>query len=121
MVLHVENLIQKLDLPYRIQILCGGDISFASALTYDFEVFAAAQKKWLEVSSVSNFESFQSSRMKLRFKEPGEKKNQLAHTLNGSALALPRIVAAILENYQTEQGIEIPDVLVPYSGFDKIT
>lgn len=120
MVKHVEGLVQSLGLPYRIQILCGGDISFTSALTYDFEVFAAAQKKWLEVSSVSNFESFQSARMKLRFKEKGDKKTRLAHTLNGSALALPRIVAAILENNQCEDGINVPDVLVPYTHFDKI-
>ena len=121
MVQHVESLVQKLELPYRIQILCGGDISFTSALTYDFEVYAAAQKKWLEVSSVSNFESFQSSRLKLRYKETGEKKTQLAHTLNGSALALPRIVASILENYQSKKGIHIPEVLIPYTGFDLIS
>ena len=95
-------------------------MSFASALTYDFEVYAAAQDKWLEVSSVSNFESFQANRLKLRFKESGEKKTQLAHTLNGSALALPRIVAALLENNQSEEGIIIPGVLRPYTGFDKI-
>ncbi len=121
MVKHVEGLVQSLGLPYRIQILCGGDISFTSALTYDFEVFAAAQKKWLEVSSVSNFESFQSARMKLRFKEKGEKKTRLAHTLNGSALALPRIVAAVLENNQSEKGIVVPEVLVPYTRFDLIS
>lgn len=121
MVQHVEGLVQNLGLPYRIQILCGGDISFTSALTYDFEVFAAAQKKWLEVSSVSNFESFQASRLKLRFKEKGEKKTRLAHTLNGSALALPRIVAAILENYQSEKGIIVPEVLIPYTLFDLIS
>ncbi|MBI9067134.1 MAG: serine--tRNA ligase [Salinivirgaceae bacterium] len=120
MVAHVETLIQKLGLPYRILRLCGGDISFTSALTYDFEVFSAAQDKWLEVSSVSNFESYQANRLKLRFKEDGQKKTQLAHTLNGSALALPRIVAAILENYQTPDGIKIPDVLVDYCGFDYI-
>ena len=120
MVQHVERLIQNLELPYRIQILCGGDISFTSALTYDFEVLAAAQKKWLEVSSVSNFESFQSNRLRLRFKEKGEKKTRLAHTLNGSALALPRIMAALLENYQTEHCIRIPEILVPYTGFEKI-
>jgi seryl-tRNA synthetase len=120
MVNHVESLVKKLDLPYRIVKLCGGDMSFTSALTYDFEVYAAAQDKWLEISSVSNFESFQSNRLKLRFKEDGEKKTQLAHTLNGSALALPRVLAAILENYQTEDGIRIPDVLVPFAGFEMI-
>lgn len=120
MVKYVEGLIQSLGLPYRIQILCGGDISFTSALTYDFEVLAAAQKKWLEVSSVSNFESFQSARMKLRFKEKGGKKTRLAHTLNGSALALPRIVAAILENNQRDEGIIVPDVLIPFTHFGMI-
>jgi len=120
MVNHVEQLVQKLELPYRILRLCGGDLSFTSALTFDFEVFAAGQKKWLEVSSVSNFESYQANRLKLRFKEEGHKKNQLAHTLNGSALALPRIVAAILENNQTPEGIKIPKVLVKYCGFDII-
>ena len=110
----------KLELPYRIVKLCGGDMSFTSALTYDFEVFSAAQHKWLEVSSVSNFESFQANRMMLRFKEEGDKKAQLAHTLNGSSLALPRIVAALLENNQTPHGIKIPKVLQPYCGFDKI-
>jgi len=117
---HVESLIKKLDLPYRIQILCGGDISFTASLTYDFEVFAAAQKKWLEVSSVSNFESFQANRLKLRFKEKGDKKTMLAHTLNGSALALPRIMAALLENNQTPEGIKIPEVLKKYTGFEII-
>jgi seryl-tRNA synthetase len=116
MVSHVEQLILKLGLPYRIVELCGGDLSFTSALTYDFEVYSAAQEKWLEVSSVSNFESYQANRLKLRFREPGEKRPQLAHTLNGSALALPRIVAAILENNQTPEGILIPDVLHPYLG-----
>jgi seryl-tRNA synthetase len=120
MVSHVEGLVQKLGLPYRILKLCGGDLSFTSALTFDFEVFAVAQNKWLEVSSVSNFESYQANRLKLRFKEEGQKKTQLAHTLNGSALALPRIVAAILENNQTPEGIKIPDVLVKYCGFDII-
>lgn len=120
MVNHVENLVSKLDLPYRILKLCGGDMSFTSALTYDFEVWSAAQKRWLEVSSVSNFESFQANRLKCRFKEKGDKQTRLAHTLNGSALALPRIVAAILENNQTESGIMIPKVLVPYTGFDRI-
>lgn len=114
---YVESLIQKLDLPYRIQILCGGDISFTASLTYDFEVFAAAQTKWLEVSSVSNFESFQANRLKLRFKEKGVKKTRLAHTLNGSALALPRIMAALLENNQTPEGIKIPEILKKYTEF----
>jgi len=121
MVAHVEGLVQKLGLPYRILRLCGGDISFTSALTYDFEVYSAAQGKWLEVSSVSNFESFQANRLKLRFREEGVKKPQIAHTLNGSALALPRIVAALLENNQTPEGIKIPEVLVPYTGFDMIS
>lgn len=120
MVAYVESLVQKLELPYRILRLCGGDMSFTSALTYDFEVFSAAQKRWLEVSSVSNFESYQANRLKLRFKEEGFKKTQLAHTLNGSALALPRIVAALLENNQSESGIRIPEVLKPYLSFDKI-
>lgn len=120
MVAHVEGLVSKLNLPYRIVKLCGGDMSFTSALTYDFEVYSAAQKRWLEVSSVSNFESFQANRLKCRFKEKGSKQNTLVHTLNGSALALPRIVAAILENNQTEQGIEIPEVLIPYTRFDLI-
>ncbi len=120
MVSHVEGLISKLDLPYRIMRLCGGDMSFTSALTYDFEVWSAAQKRWLEVSSVSNFESFQANRLKCRFKEKGDKQTRLAHTLNGSALALPRIVAAILENYQTDSGIIVPKVLIPYTGFNII-
>ncbi|HQH40718.1 MAG TPA: serine--tRNA ligase, partial [Bacteroidales bacterium] len=120
MVAHVEMLVKKLQLPYRIMKLCGGDMSFTSALTYDFEVYAAAQKKWLEVSSVSNFESFQANRLKLRFRENGSKKTQLAHTLNGSALALPRIVAAILENNQTDRGIAVPAVLIPYTDFEWI-
>jgi len=121
MVNHVENLVSKLDLPYRILKLCGGDMSFTSALTFDFEVWSAAQKRWLEVSSVSNFESFQANRLKCRFKEKGDKQTRLVHTLNGSALALPRIVAAILENNQTESGIKIPKVLIPYTGFDMIS
>ena len=121
MVNHVEGLIRKLDLPYRILRLCGGDMSFTSALTYDFEVWSAAQKRWLEVSSVSNFESFQANRLKCRFREKGEKQNKLVHTLNGSALALPRIVAAILENNQTDEGIIIPEVLVKYTGFKMIS
>jgi seryl-tRNA synthetase len=120
MVAHVEGLVSKLGLPYRILRLCGGDMSFTSALTYDFEVWSAAQKRWLEVSSVSNFESFQANRLKCRFKEKGDKQTKLVHTLNGSALALPRIVAAILENNQTETGIKIPEVLIPYTGFDLI-
>lgn len=118
MVRHVESLIQSLGLPYRILRLCGGDMSFTSSLTFDFEVYSAAQQKWLEVSSVSNFESFQSNRLKLRFKD--DKKTQLAHTLNGSSLALPRIVAALLENNQTEEGILVPEVLRKYTGFDYI-
>ncbi|HSH53360.1 MAG TPA: serine--tRNA ligase [Bacteroidales bacterium] len=117
---HVENLVKSLNLPYRILKLCGGDISFTSALTYDFEVYSVAQQKWLEVSSVSNFEAYQANRLKLRFKEEGEKKTKLAHTLNGSALALPRIVAALLENNQTSNGIIIPEVLRSYAGFDMI-
>ncbi|MDD4107826.1 MAG: serine--tRNA ligase [Prolixibacteraceae bacterium] len=120
MVNHVEMLISKLELPYRIVRLCGADLGFTSSLTYDFEVFSAAQKKWLEVSSVSNFETFQATRLKLRYRDQNTKKPQIAHTLNGSALALPRIVAALLENYQTLQGIKIPPVLVPYTGFDII-
>ena len=116
MVSHVEQLIIKLGLPYRIVELCGGDLSFTSALTYDFEVYSAAQEKWLEVSSVSNFESYQANRLKLRFREPGEKRPLLAHTLNGSSLALPRIMAALLENFQTPEGIAIPEVLHPYMG-----
>ncbi|MDF1574485.1 MAG: serine--tRNA ligase [Bacteroidales bacterium] len=116
MVAHVEQLIVQLGLPYRIVELCGGDLSFTSALTFDFEVYSAAQEKWLEVSSVSNFESYQANRLKLRFREPGEKRPMLAHTLNGSALALPRIMAALLENYQTPEGIQIPEVLHPYLG-----
>lgn len=116
---YVAGLLQELGLPFRTLKLCGGDMSFASALTYDMEVFSAAQKRWLEVSSVSNFEAFQSNRLKLRFRE-GKEKPQLAHTLNGSALALPRIVAALLENNQDEKGIRIPAVLVPYTGFEYI-
>jgi len=120
MVIHVEGLVSKLGLPYRILRLCGGDMSFTSALTYDFEVWSAAQKRWLEVSSVSNFESFQANRLKCRFREKGDKQTRLVHTLNGSALALPRIVAAILENNQTDSGIMVPPVLIPYTGFDMI-
>ncbi len=116
---YVTSLLRKLELPFRILRLCGGDMSFTSALTYDFEVFSAAQKRWLEVSSVSNFESFQANRMKLRYKDKTGKAI-IAHTLNGSALALPRIVAALLENNQTENGINIPKALVPYTGFEVI-
>ena len=119
MVAHVEGLVKSLGLPYRILRLCGGDMSFTSALTYDFEVYSEAQQRWLEVSSVSNFESFQANRLKLRYKDD-KKKTQLAHTLNGSSLALPRIVAALLENNQTPEGIRIPEVLVPYTGFSLI-
>ncbi|MFN8287343.1 MAG: serine--tRNA ligase [Chitinophagales bacterium] len=120
MIKHVEGLLQKLELPYRILRLCGGDMSFASALTYDFEVYSAAQKRWLEVSSVSNFETFQSNRMKTRFRDEN-KKTRLVHTLNGSALALPRIVASILENHQQEDGsIRIPKALQAYTGFEFI-
>ena len=119
MVAHVEGLVQSLGLPYRILRLCGGDMSFSSALTYDFEVYSEAQQRWLEVSSVSNFESFQANRLKLRYKDEN-KKTQLAHTLNGSSLALPRIVAALLENNQTPEGIRIPEVLIPYTGFSII-
>ncbi|MBQ9469543.1 MAG: serine--tRNA ligase [Bacteroidales bacterium] len=120
MVDHVESILQKLELPYRIVRLCGGDMSFTSALTYDFEVYSAAQERWLEVSSVSNFESYQANRMMLRFKEDGDKRTQLAHTLNGSSLALPRVLAALLENNQTPEGIRIPEVLRPFCGFDTI-
>ena len=116
---HVMGILSKLELPYRILRLCGGDMSFTSALTFDFETYSAAQERWLEVSSVSNFETFQSNRLKLRFKNQ-EGKTQLAHTLNGSALALPRIVASLLENNQTPQGIRIPKALVPYTGFEII-
>ena len=119
MVAHVESIVASLGLPYRILRLCGGDMSFTSALTYDFEVYSEAQKRWLEVSSVSNFESFQANRLKLRYRDDN-RKTQLCHTLNGSSLALPRIVAALLENNQTEDGIRIPEVLIPYTGFDFI-
>ena len=119
MVAHVESLVVALGLPYRIVRLCGGDMSFTSALTYDFEVWSAAQGRWLEVSSVSNFESFQANRLKLRYKGE-DKKTQLAHTLNGSSLALPRIVAALLENNQIAEGIKIPEVLIPYTHYDMI-
>ena len=119
MVEHVKEILQELKLPYRILRLCGGDMSFASALTYDFEVFSTAQDRWLEISSVSNFETFQANRLKLRYKDTNGK-NQLAHTLNGSSLALPRVLAGILENYQTPEGIVIPEVLRRYTGFDII-
>ncbi len=119
MVEHVKNILRELKLPYRILRLCGGDLGFTAALTYDFEVFSTAQDRWLEISSVSNFETYQANRLKLRFKDENGK-SQLAHTLNGSSLALPRVLAGILENYQTDEGIQIPEVLVPYCGFDKI-
>ncbi|MDP3927446.1 MAG: serine--tRNA ligase [Bacteroidota bacterium] len=119
MVIHVKGLLEKLELPYRILHLCGGDMGFTSALTYDFETYSAAQGRWLEVSSTSNFESFQANRLKCRFKNK-EGKNQLVHTLNGSALALPRILATLLENNQTPEGIRIPKALVPYCGFEMI-
>ena len=116
---HVEGLLKKLELPYRILRLCGGDMSFTAAICYDFEVYSEAQKRWLEVSSVSNFDTYQANRLKCRYRT-GEKKTELCHTLNGSALALPRIVAALLENNQTPEGIRIPKALVPYCGFDMI-
>lgn len=120
MVEHVKSILKELKLPYRILRLCGGDLGFTSALTYDFEVFSTAQDRWLEISSVSNFETFQANRLKLRFKNSNGK-NELCHTLNGSSLALPRVLAGILENYQIENGIKIPEVLIPYTGFDIIT
>jgi len=120
MVKHVENLLISLELPYRILRLCGGDMSFTSALTYDFEVYSAAQERWLEVSSTSNFESYQTNRMKIRFKD-GSNKTQLAHSLNGSSLALPRIVACLLENNQKENEIVLPNVLRSYFGKNSIT
>jgi seryl-tRNA synthetase len=119
MIDHVKGLLEKLGLHYRILRLCGGDTGFASAMTYDFEVYSAAQEKWLEVSSCSRFDTFQANRLKLRFKDK-DGKNQLAHTLNGSSLALPRVLAGIIENYQTPEGIVIPEVLRPYCGFDII-
>ncbi len=119
MVNHVKGILRELKLPYRILRLCGGDLGFTSALTYDFELFSTAQDRWLEISSVSNFETFQANRLKLRFKNQ-EGKTELCHTLNGSSLALPRVLAGILENYQTEDGINIPEVLIPYTGFSKI-
>ncbi|KGI60240.1 serine--tRNA ligase [Prevotella sp. DNF00663] len=118
MLVHVEGLLQKLELPYHILRLCGGDMSFTSAICYDFEVWSAAQQRWLEVSSVSNFESYQANRLKCRYRRAADKKTELCHTLNGSALALPRIVASILENNQTPEGVRIPKVLVPYCGFE---
>ena len=120
MVRHVESLLVRLQLPYRIVRLCGGDLSFTSALTYDFEVYSKAQDRWLEVSSVSNFEEYQANRLKLRFREKGDKKTTLVHTLNGSSLALPRIVAALLENNQTPGGIRLPEVLHAFMGTDII-
>ncbi|WP_417199248.1 serine--tRNA ligase [Bizionia sp.] len=119
MVEHVKGILQELKLPYRILRLCGGDLGFTSAMTYDFEVFSTAQDRWLEISSVSNFETFQANRLKLRFRN-SDGKNELAHTLNGSSLALPRVLAGILENYQTPEGIVIPDALIPYTGFSII-
>jgi seryl-tRNA synthetase len=119
MVEHVKDILRELKLPFRILRLCGGDLGFTSSLTYDFEVFSTAQDRWLEISSISNFETFQANRLKLRYKSADGSK-QLAHTLNGSALALPRVLAGILENYQTPDGIKIPEVLVPYCGFDII-
>ena len=119
MVEHIKTILEALQLPYRILKLCSGDLGFTSALTYDFEVFSTAQGRWLEISSVSNFETYQANRLKLRFKN-ADGKSELAHTLNGSALALPRVLAGILENYQKENGIEIPQVLIPYTGFDRI-
>ena len=119
MVDHVKDILRELKLPYRILRLCGGDLGFTAALTYDFEVFSTAQDRWLEISSISNFESFQANRLKLRYKDE-DGKNKLAHTLNGSSLALPRVLAGILENYQTPEGIKIPEVLIPYCGFDII-
>ena len=120
MVIHIKELLEKLELPYRILRLCGGDLGFAAAITYDFEVYSAAQKKWLEVSSVSNFETYQSNRLKCRFKSDNDKATTLVHTLNGSALALPRVMAALLENNQTQNGIDIPKVLHSYANFEKI-
>jgi seryl-tRNA synthetase len=119
MVNHVASILDELELPYRILKLCGGDLSFTAALTFDFEVYSAGQERWLEVSSVSNFESYQANRLKLRYKDDNGK-NQLCHTLNGSALALPRIYAALIENNQTAQGIIIPKALQPYTGFEII-
>ena len=119
MVEHVKGLLRSLELPFRTLRLCGGDLGFTSAITYDMEVYSTAQNKWLEVSSISNFETFQANRLKCRYKDENGK-NQFVHTLNGSALALPRIMAALLENNQSEKGIKIPKALVPYTGFDII-
>ena len=119
MVEHIKSILEELKLPYRILKLCTGDLGFTAALTYDFEVFSTAQDRWLEISSVSNFETYQANRLKLRFKN-AEGKSELAHTLNGSSLALPRVLAGILENYQTDQGIQVPEILVPYTGFSII-
>ena len=119
MVDHVKSILNELGLPYRVLKLCGGDLGFTSALTYDFEVYSTAQKRWLEISSVSTFNSFQAERLQLRYKNK-EGKKQSVHTLNGSSLALPRVIAGLLENFQTEEGIRIPEVLVPYTGFDLI-
>jgi len=119
MVEHIKNILRELKLPFRVLRLCAGDLGFTSALTYDFEVYSTAQERWLEISSVSNFETFQANRLKLRYRDENNK-TQLAHTLNGSSLALPRVLAGILENYQSEDGINIPDILVPYTGFNKI-
>ena len=119
MIAHIKDILRELKLPFRILKLCGGDTGFPAAMTYDFEVFSTAQERWLEISSVSNFETYQANRLKLRFKN-NDGKNELCHTLNGSSLALPRVLAGILENYQTENGIKIPEVLVPYTRFDTI-
>ena len=119
MVDHVKSILNELGLPYRVLKLCGGDLGFTSALTYDFEVYSTAQQRWLEISSVSTFNSFQAERLQLRYKDK-EGKKQSVHTLNGSSLALPRVIAGLLENFQTEEGIRIPEVLVPYTGFDLI-
>ena len=119
MVEHIKNILRELKLPFRVLRLCAGDLGFTSALTYDFEVYSTAQERWLEISSVSNFETFQANRLKLRYRDENNK-TQLAHTLNGSSLALPRVLAGILENYQSEDGIDIPEILIPYTGFNKI-
>ena len=119
-VVHVEGLLQKLELPYRILRLCGGDMSFTAALCYDFEVYSEAQDRWLEVSSTSNFDTYQANRLKCRYRKAADKKIELCHTLNGSALALPRIVAALLENNQTPEGLKIPKALQAFTGFDII-
>ena len=118
MIEHIKSILKELELPFRIIRLCGGDLGFTSCLTYDFEVYSTAQKKWLEVSSVPNFETFQANRLKLRIKNKGKK--ELAHTLNGSSLALPRVLACILENFQSQNSIKVPSALVKYTGFEKI-